>query len=122
MINANKIVPVTKSDLLSILANACLLCGKTVTALTATTPGVFAISSNPSTDVAICNEPVVSFDFASGSSAATVYFIADYAYEGFKVAGTAVTPQAGSATVDPNSATLYKATLSSGNVTIAACY
>lgn len=122
MINANKIVPVTKSDLLSILANACLLCGKTVTAIAASAPGVFAISSNPSTDVAICNEPVVSFDFASGSTAATVYFIADYAYEGFKVAGTAVTPQAGSATVDPNSATLYKAALSSGNVTITACY
>ena len=122
MINANKIVPVTKSDLLSILANACLLCGKTVTAIAATKPGVFSISSNPSTDVAICNEPVVSFDFASGSTAATVYFIADYAYEGFKVAGTAVTPQAGSATVDPNSATLYKAALSSGNVTITACY
>lgn len=122
MINANKIVPVTKSDLLSILANACLLCGKTVTALTASKPGVFAISSNPSTDVALCNEPVVSFDFASGSSAATVYFVADYAYEGFKVAGAAVTPTEGSATVDPNSATLYKATLASGDVTIAACY
>ena len=120
MINANKIVPVTKSDLLSILANACLLCGKTVTALTASKPGVFAISSNPSTDVALCNEPVVSFDFASGSSAATVYFIADYAYEGFKVAGTAVVTEG--ATVDPNSATLYKATLATGAVTIAACY
>lgn len=120
MINANKIVPVTKSDLLSILANAAVLAAKTVTALAATAPGVFSISENPSTDVTICNEPVKSFDFASGSSAATVYFIADYAYEGFKVAGTAVTTSG--ATVDPNSATLYKATLSSGAVTIAACY
>ena len=122
MINANKIIPVTKSDLLSILANACLMCGKTVTAIAASAPGVFAISSNPSTDVAVCNEPVKVFDFASGSSAATVYFVADYAYEGFKVAGTAVTPTEGSAEVDANSATLYKATLSSGAVTIAACY
>jgi len=122
MINANKIVPVTKSDLLSILANAAILAAKTVTAIAATAPGVFSISSNPSTDVAICNEPVKSFDFASGSSAATVYFIADYEYKGFKVAGTAVDPTEGSATVDPNSATLYKATLATGAVTIAACY
>lgn len=120
MINANKIVPVTKSDLLSILANACLLCGKTVTAIAASAPGVFAISSNPATDVAICNEPVKSFDFATGSSAAVVYFIADYGYEGFKVAGTAVETDGDD--VDANSATLYKATLSSGDVTIAACY
>lgn len=120
MINANKIIPVTKSDLLSILANAALLAAKTVTALTATAPGVFAISSNPSTDVTICNEPVKSFDFASGSSAATVYFIADYEYEGFKVAGVAVTTSG--AEVDANSATLYKATLSNGAVAIAACY
>jgi len=122
MINANKIIPVTKSDLLSILANACLMCGKTVTAIAASAPGVFAISSNPATDVAVCNEPVKVFDFASGSSAATVYFVADYEYQGFKVAGTAVTPTEGSAAVDANSATLYKATLSSGSVTIAACY
>lgn len=120
MINANKIIPVTKSDLLSILANAALLAAKTVTALTATAPGVFAISSNPTTDVTICNEPVKSFDFASGSSAAVVYFIADYGYEGFKVAGTAVTTSG--ADVDPESATLYKATLSGGAVAIAACY
>lgn len=120
MINANKIIPVTKSDLLSILANACLMCGKTVTAIAASAPGVFAISSNPSTDVALCNEPVKVFDFASGSSAATIYFVADYDYQGFKVAGTAVTTSG--ADVDANSATLYKATLSSGSVTIAACY
>ena len=120
MINANKIVPVTKSDLLSILANAALLAAKTVTALTATAPGVFAISENPATDVTICNEPVKSFDFASGSSAATIYFIADYDYQGFKVAGVAVTTSG--AEVDANSATLYKATLSSGAVAIAACY
>lgn len=120
MINANKIIPVTKSDLLSILANACLMCGKTVTAIAASAPGVFAISSNPSTDVAVCNEPVKVFDFASGSSAATIYFVADYDYQGFKVAGTAVTTSG--ADVDANSATLYKATLSSGSVTIAACY
>ena len=120
MINAKKIIPVTKSDLLSILANACLMCGKTVTAIAASAPGVFAISSNPSTDVALCNEPVKVFDFASGSSAATIYFVADYDYQGFKVAGTAVTTSG--ADVDANSATLYKATLSSGSVTIAACY
>lgn len=120
MINANKIIPVTKSDLLSILANACLMCGKTVTAIAASAPGVFAISSNPATDVALCNEPVKVFDFASGSSAATIYFVADYDYQGFKVAGTAVTTSG--ADVDANSATLYKATLSSGSVTIAACY
>ena len=120
MINANRIVPVTKSDLLSILANSAKLAGKTVTALTASKPGVFSISSNPSTDVTICNEPVKSFDFATGSSAAVVYFIADYEYAGFKVAGSAVTTDGDD--VDANSATLYSATLSSGVVTIAALY
>ena len=57
MINANKIVPVTKSDLLSILANACLLCGKTVTALTASAPGVFAISTRKGRQIFITGHP-----------------------------------------------------------------
>jgi hypothetical protein len=53
---------------------------------------------------------------AAAATEGTVYFIAGYNYEGFKLSGTA-TETAG-VDVDADSVTLYKAVLSSGTVTI----
>ena len=115
MINTNRVVSVTKVDLLTLYGNIMKLAGTTVGDVQASTPGVFVVSTGSGNKIAA--EPVKSFDFASGVSSMVVYFIPAYDYEGFKVQGTAVTTAG--VDVDPDGCTLYTATLSSGDVTIA---
>lgn len=115
MINEKRIVPVTKVDLLTLYGNIMKLAGTTVGDVQASEPGVFVVASGSGNKIAA--EPVKSFDFASGVSSMTVYFVPAFDYEGFKVQGTAVTTLG--ATVAADGATLYTATLSSGDVTIA---
>ena len=117
MINTNRVVSVTKVDLLTLYGNIMKLAGTTVAAVDAGAPGVFVVSSGSGNK--ITSEPVKSLDFGADVSSMVVYFIPAYDYEGFKIAGTAVTPAAGSVEVDADSVTLYTATLSSGDVTIA---
>lgn len=116
MINSNRVVSVTRTDLLSLYAT--MLVGDQVSSLakvSASEPGVFVVSSGSGNKIA--DEPVKSFDFASGVSSMTLYFVPAFDFEGFKVQGTAVTTSG--ADVDADSATLYTATLSGGAVTIA---
>ena len=115
MINSNRIVPVVKVDLLTLYGNIMKLAGTSVSDVQAYEPGVFSVASGSGNKIAA--EPVKSFDFASGVSSMTVYFIAAYDYEGFKVHGTAVTTLGADVVAD--GVTLYTATLSSGDVTIA---
>ena len=68
----------------------------------------------------LANGPVKSIDFKSGVTGATVYFIPAYDYAGIKVAGAAATMASESVEVDAANAGLYKAVLSSGEVTISA--
>lgn len=114
MINDKRIVPVTKVDLLTLYGNIMKLAGTTVAAVQASQPGRFVVSSGSGNVIAA--EPIKSFDFASGVSSMTVYFVPAFDFEGFKVAGTAVEA---TGDVDADGATLYTATLSSGAVTIA---
>lgn len=114
MINADRIVPVTQVDLLTLYGNIMKLAGTTVTALKADKIGTFVMSSGSGNVLA--NEPVKSFDFASGVTSAKLYFIPAYDFEGFKVAGSAVTP---TGEMKADGRTLYTATLASGAVTIA---
>lgn len=114
MINYDRIVPVTQVDLLTLYYNMMKLAGTTVAVLEAANIGEFVMASGSGNVLAA--EPVKSFDFASGVTSAKVYFIPAYDFEGFKVAGSAVTPT-GNMTADGR--TLYTATLASGAVTIA---
>lgn len=114
MINYDRIVPVTQVDLLTLYGNIMKLAGSTVNALEADEIGTFVMSSGSGNVLAA--EPVKSFDFASGVTSATVYFIPAYDFEGFKVAGSAVTP---TGEMKADGRTLYTATLASGAVTIA---
>lgn len=122
MINNDRIVPVTKIDLISLYGlilkqdsnNATLakLSAKTV-------DGDFQITSGSAPLLA--NQPVKTFDIdatASSVSACTLYFVPDYGYKGFTIDEVAANPAAGSAEVVADGATLYKAVLSSGSVTI----
>lgn len=115
MINNKRIVPVMKTDLLTLISVIMALVGMTVTAIAADTVGVFSVDSGSGNMLA--SEPVKTLNFGQAVTAAVVYFIPDYHYEGFTIDGAA-TETAGE-DVDPDGTTLYKATLASGAVTIA---
>lgn len=117
MINTERIVPIVRTDLLTMYGNIMVLAGTTVAKLEASAPGKFSVTGSGNAGNKIANEPVKSLDFVSGVTAAVVYFIPDTHYEGFKVAGVDVT--ASGVEVDADGVTLYTATLASGAVTIA---
>lgn len=116
MINTDRIVPVTKTDLLTLYGNIFTIAGETVTALEATAPGVFEITEAPESGSLLAAEPVTSLDIAEDVTAVTVYFLAAYDFAGFTLAGVA-TETAGAEVVADDSS-LYKAELASGTVTI----
>ena len=118
MINTDRIVPVTATDLVSlysvILAQDSNNSG--MVKATATNPGVFAITSG---SIVLANEPVKALDLASAITAIKVYFVPAFDFKGFTQAGTPVTIADGSAEVEPDGRTLYSATLATGEVTFA---
>ena len=117
MINENRIVPVTKTDLLTLYGNILTIAGTSVSAVSAVNAnGDFVVEATGDAGNVIANEPVKSVDFAEGVTAAVVYFIPNYNYAGFSIDGTDVVTAG--ATVDPDGVTLYTATLSSSTVTI----
>ena len=122
MINSSRIVPATALSeldymkaILTVWGTASSKTFKTVSAADA--EGDFDITTTAinSKDWVMCDEPAKHINFGSGVSAAIVFFVPTYDYEGFSLNGTATTP---TGTVDPDGRTLYKATLSSGTVTI----
>lgn len=121
MINNDRIIPITVTDLLTnyattlkIVANA--TSGTVPTILAATdAEGNFTQATNSAT--VLCSEPVKSFDFAATATAGTAYFVPAIDYKGFTTAGTAATTAG--ATVVADGSTLYSATLATGTVTFA---
>ena len=75
MINNDRIVPVQKTDLLTLYGNILKFASVSVTALASTGIGEFEQDTNSATVIA--NEPVKSLNFGSSVTAATVYFIPD---------------------------------------------
>lgn len=115
MINTERIVPVTAVDLISLYG---LILkqdsnNSTLAKLAATNPGEFSVTSGSAP--LLCAEPMKALDIASAVSAATVYFVAAYDYKGITKNSAAIT-QTGD--VEHDAATLYKAVLSSGSITI----
>ena len=115
MINNDRIVPVVKTDLLTLYGTILKIASVSVTALAAAdTVGDFEQTTNSAT--VICSEPVKAFNFGSSVTAGTVYFIPAADFAGFTKTGATLTI---SGTVDADGSTLYTATLSSGTVTYA---
>ena len=118
MINTDRVVAVTKTDLISLYGlilkqdsdNASL------EAFAAVNPGEFELTDDSA--FVLANEPVATFDFGEGVSGATVFFVPAYDYAGFTVEGAAATVAENDVVVNPDGATLYKAVLASGEVTI----
>lgn len=121
MINNDRIVPIQKMDLLTMIGTILALHGTEYAVLAAsTTEGAFSVTGSGAAGNKLANQPVQSLDFASGVTGGTVYFVPAFDYKGVTVAGAAATMASGSATVNPDGVTVYKAVLSSGEVTITA--
>ena len=67
MINNERIVPVVRTDLLTLLGNMFVIAGTTIAAAESTNIGEFTVASASGNYIA--NEPVRKFNFASGTSA-----------------------------------------------------
>lgn len=121
MVNNDRIVPIQKIDLLSMYGTVLKLASVSATVLAATDiNGDFSVAE---AGTFLANQPVKSLDFADGVTSGTVYFTADYDFEGITVAGSAATIADAGLDLDdikPDAVTLYTATLGSGKVTIAA--
>lgn len=122
MINTNRIVPVTKVDLISLYGLILLQAsGNSSLAKLASNDveGDFTIKTN--NGVLIADQPVKSVDIdatTSSVSAATLFFVPAFDYEGFTVDGAAATIADNDVTVNPDGHTLYKAVFGSSTVTI----
>ena len=119
MINTDRIVPVTATDLITlyglILKQASA--NSTLAKLAAEAIGEFTVKSGSAPLIAA--EPVKKINIdatASSVSSATVYFVPAFDYEGFEIDGVKVTP---TGDVVADGYTLYVATLSTGAITIA---
>ena len=115
MINADRIVPITQVDLISMYGLILLQASgnSSMAALQADTiDGQFSCG----TGMHLAAQPVKSCDFTGASG--TLYFVPDYAYEGFTKSGAAVTIADNDVVVEPDGHSLYKAVLASNTVTI----
>ena len=120
MINSDRIVPVTATDLITLyglILKQDTTNNSTLAALNALdVEGDFKVTSGSAPLLA--SQPVKSIDIdatASSVSAATIYFVPAYDYKGFTIDGVAITP---TGTVTADGSTLYKAVLATGAVTI----
>lgn len=117
MINNDRIVPVQATDLVSLYAvilaqdsNNSSLAKKAAD----NAEGDFTVVSTDGS-LLLADEPAKSIDFATGYSSGAIYFVPAYSFTGFKVAGVDVVA---TGTVKADGCSLYKATLSTGAVSV----
>lgn len=115
MINTDKIVSVTKTDLITLYGTILKLSGvNSLQKIDAwSDDGQFdnTVSGNM-----IASEPVRKCNVTSGGSG-VIYFVPAFNYEGFEIDETKVETEG--AEVEPDGRTLYSATLSGDTITIA---
>lgn len=122
MINTNRIVPITKVDLITMYGLILLQASANSSLAKLASDDVegdFTIKTNSA--VLIADQPVKSVDIdatASSVSAATLFFVPAFDYEGFTVDGAAATIADNDVIVNPDGHTLYKAVFGSSTVTI----
>ena len=118
MINKDRIVPSQKVDWLTMVGTMFAIAGTEYAALAASDiEGDFSVTGSGSAGIFLADQPVKTLDFPTEVTGATVYFVAAYDYTGMTIAGETATPTGG---VNPDGVTLYKAELSSGDITITA--
>lgn len=118
MINKDRIVPVTKTDLLT-LYGVILKQDSNNSSLakleSSDVEGDFAITS---AGTYIADQPVKSVLFGSSVTSGTLFFVAAYDYEGFDKTGATLTVTEPTGGVVVDGETLYKATISTNALTI----
>ena len=123
MINNNRIVPIQRTDYLSLIGTILNIAGVSNAVLASKdVEGTFVVPAGDDTTF-LANQPVKSLDFGAGVTEATVYFVAGYDFEGITVNGTAATIDSSGvalADVKADGVTLYYANLYSGEVAITA--
>lgn len=117
MINNDRIVPIQRKSLLDMVNFVLTAAGVSHGVITDGITGEFTVTGSGDIGNKLANEPVKKLDFASGVTAGVIYFVADFDYDGFYVAGTKVTTTG--AEVANDAVTVYTATLSGGGVAIA---
>lgn len=115
MINTERIVPVMATDLLTLYALILKIDSDNADLAKLEADGIGDFSVDDGTNPLIAAEPVKTVDIAEDVTTATIYFVADYDFKGFFIAGVAVEA---TGDVDADGNTLYKAVLASGAVTI----
>ena len=121
MINNERIVPIQKTDYLTMVGTILALHGTSYDVLKSSDiVGNFEVTGTGAAGTKLADQPVKTLDFASGVTGGTVYFVPAYDYAGITVAGAAATIADGSADVKPDGITLYSAVLASNEVTITA--
>lgn len=121
MINTERIVPITVTDLISVYgfglkqnsSNSGLVALDALDVV-----GNFKVTSGSAPMLA--SEPVKSCDIdatTSSVTACTIFFVPAYDFEGFSIDGTKV-QTAGVTTIAKDGRTLYKAVLASGTITV----
>lgn len=119
MINKDRIVPIEKIDFLSMIGTVMNLMGASNFHVDATdAEGNLTVTGSGDVGTVLANQPLVSANFPAGVTAGVLYFVPDYKFSGFKIAGVAI--EAEGDTPDYKGVALYSATLSSGTVTVAA--
>lgn len=122
MVNFDRIVPITKTDYLTMIGTILNLTSTEFDILAAdTVEGAFTVSTS---GVSLCNQPVQSLNFnIPAGFTGSALFVAAHNFAGITVAGEAATiDDAGLGLEDirKDGVTLYSATLGDGEVTIAA--
>lgn len=119
MINTNRIVPVTKIDLITLYGLILLQnsSNSALTKLTASdTEGDYAVTSGGG--LYLADQPLQSLNFGSSVTSGTIYFVAGYDYTGFTKTGATLTVTNPTGGVVADGHTLYKAVLSTNALTI----
>lgn len=129
MINKNRIVPVVKTDLLSLYGTIIgilftLAGGLSYDILKSSDIlGDFSVTGTGDVGMLLCDQPVKTLDISASVTACAVYFVAAYDFAGITVAGAAATFNSSyldNDDVSADAATLYRAVLDSGTVTLRA--
>ena len=116
MINSERIVPVMKTDLLTLYGTVLNLIGTSYTVLQSPdVEGNFVCTATGAAGNKLANQPVKTLDFADGTTSGTIYFIPAYDFEGFKIAGVAAEA---TGDVVTDGATLHKAVLADSAITV----
>lgn len=124
MVSNDRIVPIVKIDRISLFGEMLAVANvSTALVAAANAEGDFSVTGTGSAGNKLLAEPAKSIELANAITGVTVYFVAGKQFKGITKNGSAVTLASASlayADLACDGVTMYKAVLSSGEVTISA--